>query len=105
MKLTNRVLISSKTRRPTQFRANLTSPSATLVGSSGASNLLTPTHTPSGEYSLGKLSNVVANSRAQSQNDEPLEYRKRPPGNRRPADFPAAVECEDQASASRLATN
>jgi len=62
MNLANRVLISSKTRRPTPFQAKLTSIAVIPMGISGAAMRLMSPRRLSGEYSRGKVPNVVANS-------------------------------------------
>ena len=67
MNLTNRVLISGKTSRPTPFQAKLTSHPAIPVGISDVSMRLMPTHRMSGEYSRGKVPKVVVFSRACNQ--------------------------------------
>ena len=62
MNLANRVLISCKTSRPTLFQAKLTGLAVIPMGISGAAMRLMSPRRLSGEYSRGKVPNVVANS-------------------------------------------
>jgi hypothetical protein len=63
MNLANRVLISCKTSRPTLFQAKLTGLAVIPMGISGAAMRLMSPRRLSGEYSRGKVPNVLANSR------------------------------------------
>ena len=64
MNLSNRVLISRKTSRPTPFRAELRPRSAASHQISDAAKQLRLPRRVSGEYSRGKVPNVLANSTA-----------------------------------------